>query len=301
VVTIIFMSRPAAVLGTVTAAVVLAACGEANAGGSDGPEVVAAFYPFAYVAERVAGEHASVANLTTAGAEPHDLELSPRQVVELGEADLVVYEHGFQPAVDDAMEQHAEGEAVEVTEVSPLSDTGAQGDDLDLHVWLDPTRLVPVAGDLADRLSELDPDHAAAYRSNAESLAADLADLDEEFRTGLAECERRAFVTSHAAFGYLADRYDMEMVPITGLDPDAEPSPARLAELRDVVADEGVTTVFTETLLDPSVAETLADEAGVEVGVLDPLEGLSDATAEEDYFSLMRANLTTLTEANGCR
>jgi zinc transport system substrate-binding protein len=296
------MSRPAALLGTVTAAVVLASCGDANAGaGNGGPEVVAAFYPFAYVAERVAGEHASVTNLTTAGAEPHDLELSPRQVVELGEADLVVYEEGFQPAVDDAVEQDVDSEPVEVTEVSPLAHTGSSAvTDPDPHVWLDPTRLVPVADAVAERLAQLDPDHAEAYRANAESLAADLAGLDEEFRAGLAECDRRAFVTSHAAFGYLADRYDLEMVAIAGLDPDAEPSPARLAELREVVTEEGVTTVFSETLVNPAVAETLADAAGVEVDVLDPVEGLSDATAEEDYLSLMRANLTALTEANGC-
>lgn len=316
--------NPVRLLGTLCAAVLLAACGgnPSSQGSGDGPTVVAGFYPFAYVAERVAGEHASVTNLTEAGAEPHDLELSPRQVAELTEADLVIYEAGFQPALDDAVAENVEGETLEVTDVADLSDTGEadghdhadgaghgddQGDDdgseaeqLDPHIWQDPTRMVPVAEAAAERLAAVDPDHADAYRANADALVADLTALDEEFESGLADCERRTIVTSHAAFGYLAQRYDLDLVPIAGLTPDSEPSPARLAELRELVAEEGVTTIFTERLTDPAVAETLADEAGVEVDVLDPIEGLTDATEDEDYLSLMRANLDTLQRANGC-
>lgn len=315
--------NPVRLLGTLSAAVLLAACGGPTSQGSgDGPTVVAGFYPFAYVADRVAGEHASVTNLTEAGAEPHDLELSPRQVAELTEADLVIYEAGFQPALDDAVAENVQGETLEVTDVADLSDTGEadghehdhgaghgddQGDDhgseaeqLDPHIWQDPTRMVPVAEAAAERLAAIDPDHADAYRAKADALVADLTALDEEFESGLANCERRTFVTSHSAFGYLAQRYDLELVPIAGLTPDSEPSPARLAELRDLVTEEGVTTIFTERLTDPAVAETLADEAGVEVDVLDPIEGLTDATEDEDYLSLMRANLDALQRANGC-
>lgn len=295
----------------------LAGCGGGTGSEPDGPTVEAAFYPYAYVAAEVAGAHASVDNLTAAGAEPHSLELSPQQVAEIAEADLVVYQQGFQPAVDDAVEQAAEGSVVDVAEVAGLEDTGvghdhAEGDaahaeeaaddgELDPHLWHDPTKLVPVAQAVAEQLVEADPAHAAAYRANAESLVERLTALDRELAGTLADCERHTFVTSHAAFGYLAHAYDLEMISIAGVSPDAEPSPARLAELRDVVADHGVTTVFTETLTDPAIAETLADEAGVEVDVLDPIEGLTEQTEDEDYFSLMRGNLRALAEANGCR
>lgn len=287
----------AAVLG---GSCLLGACG--GTAGSDpdqSPRVVAALYPYAYVAERVAGDAAGVRNLTAPGAEPHDLELSPQQVADLAQADLVIYQQGFQPAVDEAVEQNPEGRLIEVAAVSPPAATGAEADDP--HLWLDPTRLVPVAGAVADQLAELDPGRAAEYAANADDLVADLRDLDADFRSGLADCERDVFVTSHAAFGYLARRYDLQMVPIAGITPNSEPSPARLAELRDLVDDQGVTTVFTETLADPAVAETLAGEAGVDVAVLDPVEGLTDDNEDADYLSLMRANLSALRKANGCR
>ncbi|MGH3384275.1 MAG: metal ABC transporter substrate-binding protein [Nocardioidaceae bacterium] len=292
------MRKPVALLGAVTVAALLAGCDGASSASDDGPVVVAAFYPFAYVAERVAGDTGTVANLTAPGVEPHDLELSPQQVASLSEADLVVYEKTFQPAVDDAVEQNVDGATVEVTEVAPLEDTTAT--DGDPHVWLDPTKLVPVAEAVADELAKADPDNADSYRSQAEELVADLEALDQEFASTLAGCERQAFVTSHEAFGYLALRYDLEMISIAGISPDAEPSPARLAELRDVVQHEGITTVFTETLVDPAIAETLAAEADVETGVLDPVEGLTDETKDEDYLSLMRSNLTVLAKANDC-
>jgi zinc transport system substrate-binding protein len=281
-------------------ACVLGGCGDtAGSESGEAPQVVAALYPYAYVAERVAGHAAAVSNLTASGAEPHDLELSPQQVADLTEADVVIYQQGFQPAVDEAVGQDGDGRLIEVSAVAPLADTGAGPGDP--HLWLDPTRLVPVASAVADQLAGVDPDGAAEYAANAGDLIAELRRLDADFRSGLADCERDVFVTSHAAFGYLALRYGLEMVPIAGITPDSEPSPARLAELRDLVDREGVTTVFAETLADPAIAETLATEAGVQVAVLDPVEGLGDDNEDADYFSLMRANLSALRKANGCR
>jgi zinc transport system substrate-binding protein len=278
----------------------LAGCGGAAPGAGDGTSVVAAFYPFAYVAERVAGAHASVTNLTAPGAEPHDLELSPQQVAAVAESDVVVYEQGFQPAVDEAVQQDAEGAVVEVTDVVPLDPGGAAYGTGDPHVWQDPTKMAAVARQVARTLSQADPRHADDYRRNAAGLVADLRALDREFQRGLAHCERRTIVTSHAAFAHLAGRYDLQMVPIAGVSPEAEPSPARLAELEQVVTDRHVTTVFTETLASPALARTLADEVGVRTAVLDPIEGLSDATADEDYLSLMRSNLAAIRKANEC-
>jgi zinc transport system substrate-binding protein len=284
--------------------------GSADAAGA-GPEVLAAFYPLAYVAERVAGPDASVTNLTQPGIEAHDLELTGQQVGRIASADLIVYLEGFQPAVDTAVSQNANGEALNVTEalaVLGADDEPADEDDghghgdleSDPHVWLDSTNMAAIAQAVADRLAEISPEHAQAFRSRADDLEQQLTDLDQEYSTRLADCERRVFVTSHAAFGYLAHRYDLEMVGISGIDPDAEPSPARLAEVQEVVQDEGVTTILYERLVNPAVAEALANDIGVQTAVLDPIEGLTDETADEDYVSLMRANLDALEEANGC-
>ncbi len=318
----------AAALSTVAlAGLALTACGSDDdpvAGGGDGPVVAASFYPLAFVTERVAGDHATVENLTQAGGEPHDLELTARQVGEITDADLVVYLAGFQPSVDEAVEQNAEDRAVDVAGLVELLDNpedehgDEHGDDHegeseeeheghdhgdlagDPHIWLDPTNLEPIADAVADRLAEADPGNADDYRANAEALSADLETLDQEYEAGLARCTQRVIVVAHEAFGYLAHRYDLEQVGISGIDPEAEPSPERLAEVHDVVQAEGVTTIFYERLVSPDVAETLASDLGIEAAVLDPIEGLTDDTADQDYFSLMRANLETLRTANGC-
>src|SRR5919106_578156 len=291
---------------------VLAGCGsDDSAATGDGPQVLAAFYPLAFVAERVAGPDASVTNLTQPGAEAHDLELTGQQVGQIASADLVVYLEGFQPAVDAAIEQNAEGAALNVTEAvtmleggedehSDEVDDGHEGLEGDPHVWLDPANMAVIAQAIADQLAEVAPEQADAFHERADELAQELDALDGEYNTRLAACERRVFVTSHAAFGYLAHKYDLEMVGISGVDPDAEPSPARLAEVQQVVQDEGVTTIFYERLVSPAVAEALANDIGVETAVLDPIEGLTDDTADEDYLGLMRANLDALEEANGC-
>ncbi len=296
---------------------VIAACGsdDDDAATDATPTVAAAFYPLAYVAERVGGDAVRVENLTAPGLEPHDLELTPRQVGDLAEADLVVFEAGFQPAVDDAVEQNAADKALDVTEVVELLPASAEEEhaegeehaeeehdhgDLDPHVWLDPTRLATITEAVADRLTELAPNDAAGIRSRADDLTAELTALDDEFRTGLGSCEIDTFVTSHAAFGYLADRYGLHMQGISGLDPEAEPSAAQIAEVQNVVTQNGVDTIFYERLVSPKVAETIASDLGLQTAVLDPIEGLTDDTESEDYFSLMHANLEALQKANHC-
>ena len=107
-------------------------------------------------------------------------------------------------------------------------------------------------------------------------------------------------VTAHDAFGYVAARYGLEVVPISGIDPTQEPSPGQQAEIADIVDAEGITTVFTEELVSPAVTESIADETGATTATLSPIEGLSDDTSDQDYLSLMRANLNALEEANGC-
>ncbi len=275
--------------------------GCSNSGASTVPQVVAAAYPFTFVAEQVGRDFIEVRNLTSPGVEPHDVELPPQQLADLSDADLIIVEGGFQPAVDDGLEQIAPtGEVIDVAEIVTLQNAVSNTDTLDPHIWLDPQRMAVVTEVVADRVASLTPEHVGEIRANARRLIEALEQLDAAYTTGLAECARRTFVTSHAAFGYLASRYNLEMVSVSGLDPTLEPSPAEQAAIADTVTREGVTTIFTETLVSPAVAETIADETGARVRTLDPIEGLTEESSDETYLTLMRDNLAALREANGC-
>lgn len=315
--------RRLAVPVTLATALAVASCGSDTdtAQPTEGPTIVAAFYPLAFAAEQVAGDEANVVNLTGTGADAHDLELTAQQVGQIADADLVVYLRGFAPAMDEAIEQNAD-RTIDVTELIELlpanedeehsedehSDEDAHADedehahdlDGDPHVWLDPSNMAVIGDTIADELAEVHQEAADAYHDRANEFAGELAALDEEYTTGLADCARTTFVTSHAAFGYLAEKYGLEMVGIAGIDPEIEPSPSRMAEVQEIVRDEGITTIFYERLVSPAVAESLASDVGVTTAVLDPIESLTDETAGEDYFTLMRANLDALKEANGC-
>jgi zinc transport system substrate-binding protein len=291
--------------GVAAGALLLGGCG--MAGGSDGSDsgvsVVAAAYPFAFVAERVGGNGVDVDNLTSPGVEPHDIELTPQQVADVSEADLLVYEQSFQPAVDAAVEQAglSDDATLDVADVVPVDATGAEDEDApDPHVWLDPLRMVAITRAVADRLSAVDPGHERTYQANAADLVDDLQALDRAYSRGLADCERTTVVTAHDAFDYLAARYGLDMVPISGIDPTQEPSPGQQAEIADTVEADGITTVFTEELVSPAVTQSIADETGATTATLSPIEGLTDETSDQDYLSLMRANLHALEEANGC-
>ena len=260
--------------------------------------VVASSYPLVDAARGVGGDAVDVTNLTPVGVEPHDIELNPRQIDRLATADLVLYlGDGFQPAVEDA---------VRVAEKAIDLRAGlAEAVEGDAHVWLDPVLFKQVVRGIETALVDVDPTGAAGHHARADDYRRRLDDLDVEFRTGLADCDRRVVVTSHEAFGYLARRYRLEEVAISGLSPDAEPDPRHLAELADLVRSRGVTTIFTEELVSPKVAETLAREAGVKTAVLNTIEGVAEegepGNENIDYFSLMGDNLAALRTALGCR
>jgi zinc transport system substrate-binding protein len=283
-------------------------CTVAACGAAQRADVVASFYPLQFVAERVVGDHLAVRGLTAPGVEPHDLELSPRQRAALDAARVVLYESGVQPSVDSGVEQSDPGHVVDAARVVQLrsfsqhahDDAAHPSDSPDPHFWLDPTLLAEVARAFADEAGKADPGHAADYQRNGKRLVAELDRLDRDFREGLARCRIRTLVVSHDAFGYLGDRYDLEVVPIAGLSPDAEPSPKRLAELQRIARDKGVTTIFSETLASPKMSETLAHDLGLETAVLNPIEGLADEAGNADYLSLMRENLAAIRKANDC-
>lgn len=260
------------------------------------PIVAAAFYPLAWLAERIGGHDVDVRSLTSPGVEPHDLELSVRQLLDISDASLVLFERGFQPSVDAGIDQNAEGRVVDAGAVVHLDQLDGQPDP---HFWQDPARMATLAQRIGHELALVDPTHRHDYLTRAENVVGQLHDLDRAYADGLASCERETLVVSHDAFGYL-HKYGLEIHGIVGLSPDAEPTPAAISELEGLIRTEGVTTVYGETLASPRIAETLAREAGVGVGVLDPIEGLTDATADQTYLTLMRANLATIQKGSGC-
>ena len=304
------MSRARAAAPVVVLALAAGAitgCMPAEGGGQ--PEVVASFYPLQYVAERVVGDHAEVTNLTAPGVEPHDVELSPRQTADVSSASVVFHEKGLQPAVDQAISNDRPDHVVDAADVVELhqseedahdAEEGHDHEGSDPHFWLDPTLLGKAAAAFTDTMTAADPDHADDFRANNARLQADLEQLDDDFRTGLEECTTRMIVVSHDAFGYLGERYDLDVHAIAGLSPDAEPSARRLGELADLIREDDITTVFTERLASPKLADTLASDLGIETAVLDPIEGLGDEGGDGDYLSLMRENLAALQKAGGC-
>lgn len=264
-----------------------AGCGGSGRSHDPRPQVVAAAYPFAWLADRVGGSDIRLVSLAKPGVEPHDLELSPRQAATTSSADVVLRVSGFQPAVDDAV---AGGTPLDLGMLRPAGNR-------DPHVWLDPTRMMTAAKSLAAILGTRDPAHRAAYTARADAVVADLTTLDRLFATALASCRSHDVVTSHAAFGYLAADYGLVQHGIVGLSPDAEPSPRDLAQAAQFARAHHVRTIFFERLLSPTFARTVAEEVGAKTAVLDPVESVSGA---DDYLSVMRRNAATLHAALGC-
>jgi len=307
-------ARAVRALALLPAAALLAACGSGTGGESASAgttTVVAGFYPLEWAASAVGGDRVSVTSLTAPGAEPHDLELTPQQVAAVSDADLVLYVAEFQPALDDAIAQSPDA-AVDVAggletlapeehadEEHAGEEHAGEETSYDPHVWLDPTNMATIVATVAQRLSSVDPAGASTYAANAAALQDRLTALDEQWTAGTATCANRDLVVSHEAFGYLAERYGFTQVGISGLSPDTEPSPAKIAEVADFVRANKVATVYYETLVDPKVAETVAQETGASTAVLDPLEGLAEGSSE-DYISVMEKNLQTVKDGQGC-
>ncbi|MFF4757196.1 metal ABC transporter substrate-binding protein [Streptomyces sp. NPDC001292] len=296
----------------------LAACSSAGAAGdSDGKyDVVASFYPMAFLAERIGGSHVHVTSLTQPGQEPHDLEISAKQTAQLEESDAVLYLKGLQPNVDEAVAQSGIRTKIDATSLTTLEEhgtgTGGHAEEHDAHhdeehggkdphVWLDPVRYAQIAEGVGKAFEKGDPDHAADYRKNTAALVEQLGELNTRYETGLKNTRNKVFITTHAAFGYLAERYGLTQEAINGLDPESEPSAARVKDLQETAKADGVTTVFYETLVSDKTAKTLARDAHLKTDVLDPLEGITDKSRGTDYFQVMEANLEALQKALGAK
>ena len=306
-------------------------------GGSSGKlKVAASFYPIQWLTQQIGGDHVDVSSVTPAGTEPHDFEIGTKQIAELNKTKALFYVKGFQPSLDDAVGSLSDVSAVDLTKNVNLvhhegllehdhdhgdkkdgeakKDDGEKGhedrkehdhaedhdhdDAADPHFWLDPARMKRAADAIAAELSKKDPGHADAYKKNNEALQKKLDGLDKSFQTGLATCERRSIVTTHTAFGYLADRYKLSQVGLSGIDPESEPSPATLAKVKKYVQENGTTTIFTEELVSGKPAETLAKETKTVTAVLSPLESKPE---KGDYEAAMTGNLTALKKALACK
>jgi zinc transport system substrate-binding protein len=305
----------------------LSACSASGSeGGGNGADftLVTSFYPMGYLAEKIGGDHVSVSSLTKPGVEPHDLEISPQQTAQLGEADMILYLKGLQPAVDEAVAQAGVKNTVDAAGLTELEDHGTEtGHDhgeepgheekhaeeghadeeagADPHIWLDPVKYAEVAKGVGQALEKADPNNADDYRKNAKALVGELDKLNTDFEAGLKGRATDTFITAHSAFGYLAERYGLDQEPIAGLDPESEPSPARLRELHEVAKREKVSTVFFETIASDKTAKALADDTGLTTDVLDPVEGINDKSQGDDYIEVMRANLKNLQKALGAK
>ncbi|KPC58870.1 metal ABC transporter substrate-binding protein [Streptomyces chattanoogensis] len=298
----------------------LSACSAHGTGRTDDGKlrVTASFYPMEFLAEQIGGKHVEVANLTKPGVEPHDLELNPRQTGELGESGAVVYLKGLQPAVDEAIKQSGVKNVLDAASTTSLEAHGTEvdghhhttGDNhshseaeggKDPHIWLDPVKFAEAAKGVGKTLAKADPDHRADYRKNTDALVKKLEGLDREFKDGLTKRSSDTFITTHAAFGYLAERYGLTEEAISGLDPESEPSAHRIKDLHILAEKHHVSTVFFETIANPATAKALAGDLHLKTDVLDPLEGITGKSRGKDYFGVQRANLAALQKALGSK
>lgn len=303
--------RAVLLVGLAALAATTTACGSSAPSGGGTPDdplqVIASFYPLQWMAKQVGGDRVAVASLTKPGAEPHDLELSPLEVGAVQDADVIAYLSGFQPAVDTSIDE-AKGTVFDAADSADLDLTftpiedGSSADEgtTDPHFWLDPIRMADVGEAFAETLADRDPDHAADYRKNAKALRSQMEDLDATMDAGLSTCANKDLVTSHNAFGYLARKYGLHQVGITGLTPEDEPSAKDLAAVTKLVKDDGVNTIYFESLVSPAIAETVAKETGASTEELDPIEGLTEQTKDSDYPSLMQANLDAIRQGQPC-
>src|SRR5690625_168765 len=272
--------------------------------------VITSIYPLEFLTAEVAGPNAQVTSMLPPGADAHHSEVSLRQLRRLEEADLLVFLSDFQPAIDAATRSNPPAHIFDVADHITLHPYGEGDHDhdhehdhhhgpIDPHFWLDPTNLATLAPQLAEQLAVLNSANAANYRARAADLATKLTDLATEFSDRLANCQSDTVVVSHAAFGYLTNPLQITQIGIAGLDPDSEPSLARIRQIRDTVSTTEVTTIFYESPTNPYVAQKVADALGLQTAFLDPLE--LQHRSDQDYLAVMKQNLTALETALECR
>lgn len=275
--------------------------------GSEPIKIAVSFYPLAEFAQNVGGEKVSVVNIVPSGVEPHDFEPTPQDIAKVYSSQIFVYNgSGFDPWAEKiAPELEKRGVSIVnmTKQFNLLEGTNEHAEKFDPHIWLDPVLAKKEVEIIRDMLKSVDPENAAVYDMNAGQYIKKLSGLDEKYKSGLGSCEIRDAVASHAAFGYLSKRYNLNVVNIAGLSPEEEPSPKKIAEIAKFVRSKNIKYIFFETLVSPKIAETIAREAGAETLVFNPIEGLTegDLASGKNYISLMEENLVNLRKALLCQ
>jgi zinc transport system substrate-binding protein len=276
-------------------------------------KVLASFYPLAYVAEQILGDIAEVTTIAAGSTDPHDLELTPSQVTAIVSSDFAIYIPEFMPAFDASLSDLNSEQLIDATIGLTLlagshDDHGHEEEEdeseheeeseNDPHVWLNPLNMIAMGANIVNQVSKVYPDLSQQLSDNLAEFTLQMNELDSSFKSALVNCEINTLLVSHEAFGYLANQYGFEQTGLSGLSPEAEPSPARLAELVKVAKEVSATTIYYETTIDPKVALTLAAEVGLATAVLDPIE---IKPAQGDYRYAMEENLKALTLGQGCK
>lgn len=265
-------------------------------------DVYTSIYPLYEFTKRIGGKHVNVHPLLPPGTEPHEFELSAKQMVALSQGDFVIYNGaGLEPWVQKAKKALASADVTWINTSQGLSLLTANEKKKDPHVWLDPQLAKKQAQQIYQALSQKDSAHRQEYHQNYQLLDQDFDRLHQEYQTMVNRAQRKEFVTSHAAFAYLANRYGLKQIPVSGITPLDEPSPQDLQKIVKIMQKHQLRYLFFETLVSPRVAETVRREAHAEALPLNPLEGLTQKEIQQHatYFSVMRANKTNLAKALG--
>lgn len=271
-------------LTIVLSGAMLAACGDNETSGADGLTVVASTSIIAALAEEVAGDDVNVIALMGPGIDPHTFEMTPGDIRALADAELVLI-NGLELdnyLIEDVENANGSAEIVVVTDGIDLLVYGAGPEsdheddehdheygEFDPHVWQDPLRVKVMVTNIADAFAEVDPDNASNYQERAETYHETLEETHAEIQALIDQIpvEHRKMVTNHEAFSYFADRYDLDIIGtvIPGSSTEADPSASDIAALTKLIEEEGVRAIFAETLIDPKVAEALAEDTGITI------------------------------------
>ena len=271
----------------------LAGCGNAP---SNDKVIYTSFYPIYDFTKRVVGDLYEVKNLTPVGAEPHDYELTNRDLEGLSTSTVNFINGLGLEHWKNALPSSIASKTFEVSSsINPMTINGIT----DPHVWLNPMHGVAQMQNIKNKMVELDKEHKDVFESNFLKAKEAFETLDHDLMNQRKEFNNRYFAVSHAAFGYLADRYDLTMVFVNGLEPDEEPSAQAMERIASQIKEYNISTIFTEELVSPEIAEAIARETGAKLEVLNPLEGLNEEELKtEDYLSIMKTNFAKLKEAS---
>lgn len=276
-------------------------------------QIVTSFYPMYDFTQNVAGDNAEVSVLMKAGTEPHDYEPSAKDIAKIADSDVFVYNSKEMETWVSSVLTNIDTKKTVVVDASQGIDLleGNHSDDEteaeheghshahDPHIWLDPVLAQKQVDTIKEGIIKADTKNKETYEKNALAYKEKLAALNEKFEMGLKNAKNRTFVTQHAAFAYLANRYDLEQVAIAGLSPDQEPSPAKLAELNDFIKENNIKIIYFAETASPKIAKTVANETGAKLEVLSPIEGITQEELEKgvDYIKVMEKNLEALEKA----